>query len=290
MEIQWFGRDEIEGRGHRQRAHMEGALVGDQVNREVGLRDRPQREHRFECGNTTAANQHAGRFPFGRLDQICSHASETRGRAGYLHPGFRERLSVVHTVLVRRRFWLDMRMAIRLRPVTAADEAAIAEFLAGLSLRSFALRFFSAGVDAERAAHQIAQVDGHDSVGLIAEDDGRVVGHAMYVRTKPNAVEAAFAVADEMQCHGLGSVMVACIADLARTNGFDVLEAEVLPENHRMLDVFAESGFPLQLRAEPGVVHVTAQLSGGLEWHPHTSLDTTVRNQREELSITRLPG
>jgi GNAT superfamily N-acetyltransferase len=182
-------------------------------------------------------------------------------------------------------------MATRLRPLTQADEGALAEFLAGLSLRSFTFRFFSAGVNPQRAAHEVVQVDGHDRIGVIAEDDdGRIVGHAMYARSKPNAVESAFAVADDMQGHGLGSVMVAYVAQLAHENGFEILEAEVMPENHRMLDVFAESGLPLHLRAEPGVVHVSADLSGDSKWETHSLLDTTVRTEPGKRSITRLPG
>ena len=39
-------------------------------------------------------------------------------------------------------------------------------------------------------------------------------------------------------------------------NGYGGLVAEVLPDNHRMLDMFLDCGLPLDVRAEPGVVHV----------------------------------
>jgi acetate---CoA ligase (ADP-forming) len=179
---------------------------------------------------------------------------------------------------------------VTLRPITPDDEPLLEDFLAHLSLRSFAMRFFGAGVSVHHAAHDAAATGGTDRFGLLAECDGRVVGHAMYVRSKPNAVDAAFAVADDMQCHGLGTQLVAATAEAARSNGFELLEADVLPENHRMLDVFAESGYPLHLRAEPGSVHVTATLSGDEKWNAHSSLDTTVPRPLGELSITRLPG
>ena len=35
----------------------------------------------------------------------------------------------------------------------------------------------------------------------------------------------------------------------------EVLEAIVKPENHRMLDMLRESGFPVVARSEPGEVH-----------------------------------
>jgi acetate---CoA ligase (ADP-forming) len=149
---------------------------------------------------------------------------------------------------------------VRLRPVTHEDEAAIEAFLGHLSLRSFAQRFFTGGGRPHQMAHSAADVDDHDRFGLLAEIDGTVVGHAMYVRSGPHAAEAAFVVADNLQCHGLGRVLVTKLAAVAADRGFYVLEAYVLRENHRMLDVFAQSGLPLRMRPEPGVVHVTATL------------------------------
>jgi predicted CoA-binding protein len=71
--------------------------------------------------------------------------------------------------------------------------------------------------------------------------------------------------------------MLAHIAGAAAGNGFEIVEAEVMPENHRMLDVFSESGFPLEIGAEPGVVHLrtTSSLSekilSAFERREHTS-------------------
>jgi acetate---CoA ligase (ADP-forming) len=145
---------------------------------------------------------------------------------------------------------------VHLRPITADDESALTDFLAGLSLRSRAFRFFGAGTRPVVAARAAVRVDYRDSFGLVALSRGRIVGHAMYVRCKPDAVEVAFAVADELQGKGLGTAMLAQIAAAAAANGFETLEADVLPANHRMLDVFSESGFPFEIRAEPGVVHL----------------------------------
>ena len=150
---------------------------------------------------------------------------------------------------------------VHLRPITADDESALTDFLAGLSLRSRAFRFFGAGTRPVVAARAAVRVDYRDSFGLVALSRGRIVGHAMYVRCKPDAVEVAFAVADELQGKGLGTAMLAQIAAAAAANGFETLEADVLPANHRMLDVFSESGFPLEIRAEPGVVHLRTRLA-----------------------------
>jgi acetyl coenzyme A synthetase (ADP forming)-like protein len=166
---------------------------------------------------------------------------------------------------------------VHVRPLTGSDESALAEFLASLSLRSRAFRFFSAGSDPAAAARRAVRVDYHDTFGLVAESGGRIVGHAMYGRSKPDTVEVAFAVADDLQGFGLGTVMLAHIAAAAAANGFEILEAEVLPENHRMLEVFSESGFPLEIRAEPGVVHlrttssISTDILRAFERREHTS-------------------
>ena len=152
---------------------------------------------------------------------------------------------------------------VYVRPLVSEDKDALADFLGGLSLRSRAFRFFSAGVDATVAARRACEVDGQNTYGIVATSGGRIVGHAMYARVRPEAVEIAFAVADELQGRGLGTVLLMHVAEAANERGFTILEAEVLPENHKMLDVFSDSGFPLEIRAEPGVVHVqtTSSLS-----------------------------
>jgi acetate---CoA ligase (ADP-forming) len=167
---------------------------------------------------------------------------------------------------------------VHVRPLTEDDEGVLAEFLRGLSLRSRAFRFFSAGTNPIVAARSaVSGIDYDNHFGLVALSGGRIVGHAMYARSRPDAVEVAFAVADAMQGRGLGTVLLAHIAAAAASNGYELLEAEVLPENHRMLDVFSESGFPLEIRAEPGVVHVrtTSSLSADIlrafERREHTS-------------------
>jgi GNAT superfamily N-acetyltransferase len=78
----------------------------------------------------------------------------------------------------------------------------------------------------------------------------------MYAKGPTDAVEVAFAVADAVQGHGLGTILLGQISGVAAANGYPTLVAEVLPDNHQMLDVFADSGLPLHVRAEPGVVHV----------------------------------
>jgi GNAT superfamily N-acetyltransferase len=145
---------------------------------------------------------------------------------------------------------------VELRPLEPEDEDALAGFLEHLSLRSRVFRFFSGGVDPGVAARRAVDMHWPASFGLVAVLDGRIVGHAMYAQGPTDAVEVAFAVADDVQGHGLGTILLERISEVAAASGFRTLVAEVMPENHQMLEVFADSGLPLHVRAEPGVVHV----------------------------------
>ncbi|MBA3349680.1 MAG: GNAT family N-acetyltransferase, partial [Actinobacteria bacterium] len=147
---------------------------------------------------------------------------------------------------------------VHIRPVRRGDEPAVRSFLEGLSRRSRALRFWSGAANLERAAAWEVDVDYHDRYGLVATtgSEERVVGEAMYRRIGGDRAEAAFAVADAHQRRGLGTLLLAQLAEAAEQNGIAVLEADVLAENHRMIEVFRRSGFPMRLRAEPGEVKV----------------------------------
>src|SRR4051794_14892455 len=146
----------------------------------------------------------------------------------------------------------------RVRPVVPADAPALRAFLAGLSENSRWLRFFSLGVDLDRAAERAAAGDRPDGYGLIvtkgAEERG--VAHAVFELERPGRAEVAFAVADEMQGRGLATVLLAHLAQVASARGIGTFTATVLPENRRMIGVFRESGFPVHVRATPEGIEV----------------------------------
>jgi acetyl coenzyme A synthetase (ADP forming)-like protein len=148
---------------------------------------------------------------------------------------------------------------LHVRPVGRDDEAAMLGFLQGLSERSRVLRFFSAAADMAGQARRAVDVDGVDAYGLVAVRGvaGEIVGHAGYVREDAASAEVAFAIADAYQGHGLATVLLAHLAAAARPHGIATFTAVVLPENHRMIDVFRESGFPVEVSSGSGVVLVT---------------------------------
>jgi acetate---CoA ligase (ADP-forming) len=148
---------------------------------------------------------------------------------------------------------------VHVRPVRATDAPAVHAFFEDLSPTSIALRFFCGFPDLDRAVRWATEADQH-RYGLIATSstDGRVVAHAGWEREpdRPERAEIAFTIADVMQHNGLGTILLGQLTQAAEQAGVAVLSAEVLPQNHRMLHVFRDSGFPLTTRTIPGVVLV----------------------------------
>ncbi len=146
---------------------------------------------------------------------------------------------------------------VHVRPVRAEDEDEVAAFLAALSPEARALRFFSAGADTRRAASAEVDVDYTTRYGLLAtRGEGRVVGNANFAASGEGRAEVAFAIADDVRGRGLGTILLAHLAEAAAASGIATLEATVLPSNRRMLEVFRESGFPVEMRSVPGMVQV----------------------------------
>jgi RimJ/RimL family protein N-acetyltransferase len=159
---------------------------------------------------------------------------------------------------------------VHVRPVRVEDAPAVQAFFEGLSPESIVLWFFSSFPDLDRAVRWATEVDQH-RYGLVATGaDGRVVAHAGWERDpdRPERAEIAFAIADAMQHNGLGTILLGQLIEAADQAGVAVLSAEVLPQNHRMLHVFRDSGFLVTTRTLPGVVLVelaTSRSSATLE-------------------------
>ncbi len=143
---------------------------------------------------------------------------------------------------------------VRVRPVRADDADGLRRFFEGLSEEATWFRFFSAGTSTASQVAAALNVDYRDRFGLVATRGagGEIVAHALYARTGDDRAEVAFAIAEGFKGHGLGTILLAHLAEAATDIGIETLEAEVMPENHRMIEVFRESGFPVDVRAPRG--------------------------------------
>jgi RimJ/RimL family protein N-acetyltransferase len=155
---------------------------------------------------------------------------------------------------------------IEIRAIRPDDEAALTATVAGLSSETLHRRFFSVKRNfSQQEKAYFLDVDFVNHVALVGElKDGErsmIIGGARYVVAGPGCAEVAFAIKDEFQGQGLGSLLMRHLLTLAREAGLKTFVAEVLPENAAMLKVFAKSGLRVQARREAGTVHVTMQIS-----------------------------
>ena len=149
---------------------------------------------------------------------------------------------------------LDGTIAV-IRPMAADDLPALMSLHDGVSVEALRMRFFSAG---REPAHAYVEHLGRspDTVAYVAEVGGSLVALATGEPVGPAEEEVAFLVAETSRGQGLASLLLEHLAADARRRGVVRLVAEVLDENHRMLDVFLDAGFGIERRADSGVVHV----------------------------------
>lgn len=148
---------------------------------------------------------------------------------------------------------------VRVRRMLPTDDQALLGLFTSLTDESRWLRFFSPTKGAALAAEAHRETNLDRTFGLLALSgpDERVVGHAFYAALDDRRAEVAFTIANDYQGRGLGTILLGQLAEVAEANNIEMFEAEVVAANHAMLHVFRESGFPIEVKAEAGQLHVT---------------------------------
>ena len=148
---------------------------------------------------------------------------------------------------------------VRIRPARPDDETRVEDYLIGLSPETRRLRFWSQAIDVSHLARSIVDVDHVDHLTLLVlqgGDDGTMIGGSQYIRMDGGRAEVSLSVTDDFQGKGIGSILLGQMAEEAVRQGITTFVAEVLPENHRMINVFRASGFAVSIRATPGSIEV----------------------------------
>ncbi len=144
----------------------------------------------------------------------------------------------------------------RLRPIRPDDAPRLVAFHRQLSPHSVYMRFFTFHPtlsDAEVA--RFTNVDYVDRLALVVTlGDGLVAVGRFDRGPEETEAEVAFVVADELQHHGIGTLLLDELARAARERGVETFRAETLAENSAMLDVFRHAGFPVTSSIEYGTV------------------------------------
>lgn len=176
---------------------------------------------------------------------------------------------------------------VHVRPVRPDDARRVEAFHGRQSKESIYFRYFSPMPRlGPRELERIVHVDYVNRLALVALLGDEIVGIASYDAWHDrNEAEVAFLVDDEHQGRGLATVLLEYLLVAARENGFDGLNAQVLPTNRKMLGVFHQVGFQMSSQFEEGVIEVHL----GLEPTDEARARIAAREQRAEAaSVARL--
>ena len=151
---------------------------------------------------------------------------------------------------------------VHLRPRRDDDHDAIVDLYAHMSDHSRYLRF-AGPTTSDRAGdlESKATVDLDHHFSVVAELGERLVGVAGYFREDEDRAEVAFAVADDQQGRGLGTIMLEYLAAAALEHGIHQFVAWVLSGNQKMLKVFRSAGFEIHKQSEGGTVEITFDIA-----------------------------
>jgi acetyl coenzyme A synthetase (ADP forming)-like protein len=167
---------------------------------------------------------------------------------------------------------------IRIRPIAPSDRDVLQAMVRGLSRRSTYFRFFRVKDELEPAElDRFTQLDYHEDMAFVAIREGRLIGVGRYNTTAddPEIAEAAFAVADEWQQKGIGTLLLYRLTAYARTKGISGFRAHLLADNHVMMRVFRASGYGVKRHLDEGVYTVAFPTEESEE-------STAVRDDREQ--------
>ncbi len=171
----------------------------------------------------------------------------------------------------------------RIRPVMPADTDELRAMHERMSARSRYLRYFSAVNEVTDAQLRLlTDVDYRSRVCLVAESGGEIVAAGSYSAggTDPESAEVAFAVQDDQQRKGLGSILLEHLAAAAQECGITRFTAEVLSENQRMVRVFLDAGYAVTREYSSGVIDLAFDISP-------TAASRAVRAAREQRAEAR---
>ena len=157
------------------------------------------------------------------------------------------------------------------RAIRPDDRERLQAAFRALEPESVYLRYFSYKHELSEAdLDRLCNPDFRERVVLVVTqpaDAGEIiVGSGGYVRHPAAdgapAAEIAFAVEEDVQSQGISSKLLAVLADIARADGIERFDAEVLSRNSAMLHVFEHSGLAMQGQPdEDGVVRLSLSLA-----------------------------
>jgi GNAT superfamily N-acetyltransferase len=143
----------------------------------------------------------------------------------------------------------------------ASDREAVTRLFYRLSPESIYRRFFSPISRPDQFSASMLRVDKQEREAVAAVEGGEVIGVAQYSRA-PGAPEAdmAIVVADAWQKQGIGTRLVAALADRAVANGINAFAVDIQGDNFGALRLFKRVAPGMRLAFTGGVGEGVVQL------------------------------
>jgi len=167
-------------------------------------------------------------------------------------------------------FTLHGGAAATVRAIRPDDRDRLQAAFHALDPESVYMRYFSYKQELSEAdLDRLCNPDFHERVVLVVTIPGAagevIVGAGGYVAHDTSdagrAAEVAFSVEEDVQGQGISGKLLAVLTDIARADGVDRFDAEVLARNGAMLHVFQRSGLPMEVQPEEdGVVRLSLSL------------------------------
>jgi RimJ/RimL family protein N-acetyltransferase len=140
-------------------------------------------------------------------------------------------------------------MSVVIERATPADASAVLTYLAQIGGETDNLSFGAEGLpfSFESEAAYLAQMqDSRDDIMLIAKEDGRIVGtcdlHRL-PRRMSHRGEISVSVLRAYWNRGIGTQLMGHILDIARDNGFGVIDLQVRSDNAAAIRLYEKYGF-----------------------------------------------
>ena len=140
-------------------------------------------------------------------------------------------------------------MNIIIERVTAADAAAILEYLKQVGSETDNLTFGAEGLpfsQEEEAAYITQMEQSCDSIMLVAKDNGKIIGDASLhrlPRRMSHRGDLGVSVLKEYWGKGIGSQLLTSILEFAKENSFEIIDLQVRSDNLRAIRLYEKHGF-----------------------------------------------
>ena len=172
---------------------------------------------------------------------------------------------------------------VLIRPIRPEDEPALSEFHKKLSPQSVYFRFFHAVSLDQRTSHErlsrICFADYDRQITLIIEKDkeqereqrkeellNEIIGAIRIIKVHgTKQAEFGMTIVDGYQREGLGSELLRRAIEVCRSEGIELLTADILSENKAMRRICEKLGFVMEYNSEEGTVKASLYVQNVFE-------------------------